>query len=349
MRDLVLTVLKKWLHLEHETDVDVILATAVASLFPGERLWLFVIGPPGSAKSELVRGFRGPSVYTLDNMTDSTLVSGFHGKRDNSILPALNNKLLVVKEFTPLLTKSHDKREAIFSQLRAIYDGTYSTAYGSGAGRREYNVSFGMIAAVTPAIDQHRAIHSILGERFLSLRLQTNAQKSIDGTEKNHQQEQQMRAEIGAILEAFMSYYKETGVQHLPQRTPDMQKLKGLALTIGQLRTPVHRDYRGQLHFTPVAEVGTRLYKQLLLLSQALILIGAYDYSVIEGVARDCVLPDRLKVFDHLQAQESTIPDVATGCRLPRSTASLYLEDLWLLDLAQRRLDGNQYIYSLTQ
>jgi len=43
-----LDVLKKWLWLEDEEGIDIIIATAIAAMMPGDPLWLFVVDPPGS-------------------------------------------------------------------------------------------------------------------------------------------------------------------------------------------------------------------------------------------------------------------------------------------------------------
>jgi hypothetical protein len=102
---------RPWLFLEDEGIIDVMCATVIANQFRTDPLWMILIGPPSHAKTELLRALDGhPSAYFLSNLTPATLVSGKPKKGpDPSLLPKLNDKTLVMKDFTTILTMRSEK------------------------------------------------------------------------------------------------------------------------------------------------------------------------------------------------------------------------------------------------
>jgi len=54
----VLATFEKWLELEETDYIEAILATVVSNEIPGDPVWLFVIGPPGASKTEVLRSFK---------------------------------------------------------------------------------------------------------------------------------------------------------------------------------------------------------------------------------------------------------------------------------------------------
>ena len=123
-------VVNKWLYLEDPYIIDVILSVYVANRIEGDPVWMMLIGPPSSAKTELLRSFDGhENAYFLSSLTPSTLVSGMPQKKnmeDPSLLLKLDDKLLVVKDFTSILSMRSESQQEIIAQLREIYDGKYS-------------------------------------------------------------------------------------------------------------------------------------------------------------------------------------------------------------------------------
>ena len=147
------TVICKWLHLEDSSMIDIICGTYIANKFNSDPLWMNIIGPPSSTKTEILRAFDGHcSAKFISNLTPSTLVSGIipkKGKPDPSLLPQLNDKLVVLKDFTTVLSMRSENQAEILAQLREAYDGQYSKLFGNG---KEINWTgrFGLIAACTP-------------------------------------------------------------------------------------------------------------------------------------------------------------------------------------------------------
>ena len=169
---------RRFLHLtlEDENVIDIAFATYVANRLGGDPLWVCVIGPPASGKTELIASMDGyASVTLLSSLTPDTFISGKETtsakERNPSLLPHLNGKLVIVKDLTTIIMKHRDAKSEIFSQLREIYDGRYVKAFGTGK-REDWQGKFGILAGVTPVIDREFAINSLLGERFLYCRME---------------------------------------------------------------------------------------------------------------------------------------------------------------------------------
>lgn len=159
--------------------VDYTLAVAASNFLPdkGDPVWGLVIGPPGSVKTEMLRAFDGHDMtYMLDTLTPQSLISGY--ERDDGkpvdLLPQLDGKIFVLKELTSLLGLPQAVVAQVTGDLRSIYDGMHSKAFGT-VGTKYMKSRFAMMAAVTPIIDRQTLINVDLGERFISLRVSKRA------------------------------------------------------------------------------------------------------------------------------------------------------------------------------
>jgi hypothetical protein len=146
----------KWLSLSSHDLVDVVAAAVIANRLPGDPLWLAIVGPPASGKTEVLRALRGlDRVVSLDAMSPATLLSGYRtGKKsqNHSLLAQLTPGvpwILNMEDFTLVLSQPWHKRGEILSQLRKLYDGDVSARWGNdqsirvagqgGAGRRVHS------------------------------------------------------------------------------------------------------------------------------------------------------------------------------------------------------------------
>jgi len=155
--------------------IDYVMAVAASHFIPIalDPVWAWLIGPPGAMKTELLRGFRGADgAVLISSLTPNSLCSGYDRDdgKDPSLLPIINGKLLVVKDFTAVMELPEVQVRGIFGSLRDIYDGFHGKAFGT-VGIRDYDSIFSMISASTPSIDEYTLVHTPLGERFVSLRI----------------------------------------------------------------------------------------------------------------------------------------------------------------------------------
>lgn len=352
--NMVQEVFARWLLLKDPYVVEVVLAVVVANLLQGDPLWLLIVGPPSSAKTELIRALsRLPCVYLLSNLTANTLLSGQKGKKDASLLPHLSNKILAMKDFTTILTLHRDTRAEIFAQLREVYDGAYSKGYGTGE-VKEWEGHVGFIAGVTTVIDGQQAVHTILGERFILYRPATEGRQDIARKAlRNTGTEAQMRKELAAAIEGFMA-----SLGKIEERTVGIApEIEDMIVILADLtakgRAGVPRDgYERLVQYQPEPETPARLAKQFTLLGRALAIIrdkeavGPDEVAVLRKVAVDSMIRQRVKVVRALAklppwewAETQAVMDETI---IPARTCKELLEDCWILGIVERDIEGDE-------
>lgn len=347
-------VFEKWLFLEDDAALDILFATALSLWIPGDRVWLFLIAPPGGSKTELLRAISDlPEAYTLSELTPQTFISGMTKGAATDLLPKLDRKIVIVKDFTVILSQAPYDQNKIFGQLRDIYDGYYQKAFGS-VGLKGYQSSFVLIAAVTPAIDRYRIVHQALGERFLKLRLRHKGLSIIERACEIMGREDEMRDELSKAAQTlFNQLRKESWKGPRNLKASLKKRLIALAHLSATFRSTVERDHFHQVVQKPQPELGTRLVKQLgtLLISLARLRKEKPEdvYDMVVRVAHDTIPPERTIVIQALEAVNHSAPTgaISDETRIPRSTLAEILDDMWMLDIVVKEGEKPNY-WSLT-
>lgn len=351
---------KRWLDLPNQEALWVIFGTILANRISGEPLWLFLVAPPGGGKTELLMPLTGhPEIETTTSLTPATLVSGasLMGGGDPSLIPQLDGKVLIIKDFTTILTMHSNVRDEIFGVLRDAYDGQIKKIYGTGIVRR-YESHFGIIAGVTPAIDTHAAMHGSLGERFLKYRLAMpkldDEAARIEKALNNLASEEEMRA---ALMEAAHGALEMRMPDPLPTINPKrLKRLVALAQFCAWLRGSVTRDkFSREVLHKPTREVGTRLAKQLSKLCVGMACfrrkthVGKRETKIASKMARDSI-PDRIEEVVKQLWYHGPIGTRELGgrSRLPTSTIQRILEDLTWLGIVKKAGTVTRKVWSLT-
>jgi hypothetical protein len=343
-------VFRKWFYLEDENLIDIAVAVYVANLFDSDPIWMLIIAPPSNTKTEILRAFDGhEDSFFISNLTPQTLVSGILKKKnmeEPSLLPRLNDKLVVLKEFTTVLSMRSENQQEILSQLREAYDGQYTKIFGNG---KEINWKgrFGLIAACTPVYDKHYAVIGSMGERFLLYRID-----DVDGQKMGLQArnivglESVMRPELTKSLHKFIDQFRDTEKmksEFVVDISEDMEfRIISLACFVAVARCPVERDNRNRILYLPAPEGTGRLTKQFIQMGKALAIVNGKRtidediYSTVKKIGLDLVPQQRLRVIETLWEMKALeVPeywvattDVADKAKVPSSTSKLLLEDL---------------------
>lgn len=340
-----INVYKKWLP-DIDTDaIELVLGVLAGNDLAGDRAWLFIVGPPSSGKTELLRPIMEvDAVIAVSTLTTNTLISGFEqdSGEETSLLPRLHGKTLVIKDFTPILGMGSEKRGEIFGQLRDAYDGDSSKAFGTGA-QKNFQAKFNLIAATTSEIERKSAALQPLGERFLRFRprLGDDYERVMHAAQSSNS-EPDMRRELAEAAAGVLA--------QLPQRAPKVppgirQQLADLAQFLAAGRTYVHRDRNKDLQVTPEVEGGARIVKQLIRLAQGVAILNGRD-SLTEHEVRIAArvvagsLPSKVRVvLMALASRPNTkrnISSIARESELPKSTLEFVLQDLILLRILER-------------
>jgi hypothetical protein len=366
---------RRFLHLtsEDENVIDIAFATYVGNRLGGDPLWVCIIGPPASGKTEIIASMDGyASVFLLSSLTPNTFISGKEStspnERNPSLLPRLDGKLVLFKDLTTILMKHRDAKSEIFSQLREIYDGRYVKAFGTGK-TEDWKGKFGILAGVTPVIDREFAINSLLGERFLYYRMHTRdhanaARMAIERTTGSDA----YREDFQRAVHGFLTWLDSNLHTDVSFGADTKQCLVNLATLCTHARSAVLRNRDQTLQSMPEPEGPSRMVKQLSLLAKALTLVHGKDsvdqviYALVKEVARDSLPRLRLKVLEALwemfiegwEVQDGEIvwpwhrtSEITERANLPPATARLVLEDLMLLNLVMRSAEvtGNAHVW----
>lgn len=344
--------INKWLLIKDKGIIRVLVGSVIANKLQADPVWLFLVTASGGTKTELIRGLNKiDGIYPLSDLTPQTFLSGEKGNKNASLLLRLPNEvILTLKDFTTVLTMHRDKRHAILSQLREIYDGQFKKAFGTGE-TKEWNGKLGFIAGVTSIIDTHYSIYTTLGERFVQYRpLQPDPIKLSLRAINNSGEEKEMREEIQNAFADFIA-----GIEIPTEKIVIPEELKNhiayLSAFCVRARSGVERSgYSREIELIPDSELPTRLSKQLITLASAFSLIEKdqftdEDYELIYKIGMD-TLPQRrklvietlIKAGDYLETA-----DVAMEIGYPTNTTRRILEDLHGLKLVNREHEGRGY------
>ena len=355
---------RKWLYMPDTKVLDIMFGTVFANRLSGDPVWVFFVAPPAGSKSELLMSLsRCDECYPLTSLTPHSLVSGtsWGEGKDPSLLPQLDKKVLVLKDFTTILSMNYAARDEIFGILRDIYDGRTEKSFGNGL-KREYKVKFGVLAGVTPVIETFSAMNQSLGERFLRYRLPLDTQESEEAkimkAISNVNCELKMRAELCQAAASVLA--RENPPDDLMPHFIDkyVPKVVALAQLSAWMRGVVDRDrFTQQVLYRPSSEVGTRIAKQLVKLAMGIgiyrgtRLLGLHEFDCIRHVAIDSC-PQRIvmvvqalynaKRKDELEMLKTK--ELVERTFLPNSTVLRILEDMNLLRLVKRvEVNGDYY------
>lgn len=271
---------KKWLLMPNCDLLDIAMGCAWSTFLPGSPLWMLIVAPPSSAKSEtLIPLSSWQNALAVSTLTPKSVISGFQltGGVDPSLLARLDGRIacVVVKDLTPLLQGAQSDRDEVFGILRDAYDGSVNKVFGNGVKREYTRLNFSLIAGVTPAIDAFDSVS--MGERFLKFRSDRELDRADDLARAeravaNSGSEDLMRAALkAAALGCLARDYRPDNV---PQTTPDFVRIVSrLALFCARARATATVDKWNDVQsFSPIREAPPRLALQFTKLAKGLAL-----------------------------------------------------------------------------
>lgn len=348
---------REYFHLRDTTSLKVLFATVAVNRAEGDPLWLLIVGPPSSLKTELIRSLSGvPGILPLSSITPKTFASGDPKDKKASLLLRLPpNCILTLKDFGSVLTMYREARQELMGQLREIYDGEFSKEFGNGI-RISWNGKIGIIAGVTDIIETYHSVHQVLGERFILLRTEVEDRNEVGMRALQTKGfERAIRHDIKKTVIAFFQ------APHLQKpKTPlfiDWEiRLVALADFITRARTGILRDgYTRDIEHVPDIEGPGRLAKQFASLLMGLAVIQGRenpkeeDYAIVYKVGIDSLPRVRAKVLTALNQEEGQAPSsLSERLDLPEGFAKRVLEELRVLGVI-RSLGGAYFLSETTK
>ena len=254
-------------------------------------------------------------------MTQHTLVSGLARKNPDTgemepiagILDQLEGKVLVLKDFTTILSSDEGSRSAIYGQLRSAYDGYLESGFGTMKKKVSINAKFGFLAGVTHIIDKYHKMQGLLGERFLLTRSAPDPKKAAERAFMNAGHEDKMRDELSHAVKQFIKHRKSTGAFNNPPKYAKDQEeeLISYGLYIALMRANVWAQYNSSREIIDmdliIPEIPTRVVKQLKKIGQLIAInrgheiIQESDMATLRRVSKDTCDPKRQRIIDAWQ------------------------------------------------
>jgi hypothetical protein len=119
-----------WLGADYDLDaIHAALAAAAVNRLDGDPVWLLIVGGPGSAKTETVSALGHSGAYIVSTIaSEGALLSGTSmGERSPDATGGLlriirNSGVLVLKDFTSILSLPPSARPSVLAALREIWE-----------------------------------------------------------------------------------------------------------------------------------------------------------------------------------------------------------------------------------
>jgi primase-polymerase (primpol)-like protein len=344
----VLKTYRKWLLLPDDpASVLIPLAVAQANRMAGDPVWLLDVRPPGWGKTEGLGPIAGAlrEAHMVSTLTEAALLSGTSRRekaKDSTggLLRTVGEfGIIVLKDFTSILSMHREQRASTIAALREIYDGSWVRNVGTDGGRTlEWHGKVGLIAGCTEVYDRAHGVIGAMGDRFLVHRPPTPLAREV--AERSLEvagHEAEMRHELTeAVAGLFVGLPFAEQPELLAAGSKEREQLVDVALIAVQARSTVERDdYSREIENTHGAEAPTRVVKALMQIRSALITIGVEPdeaHRLTTCVALDSIPQHRRRLLRDLVVlgpeRRVTTKDASGDLGLPVRTTERVLEDL---------------------
>ena len=330
----------RWLHDGDGVTTRVCHAVYVANMvLGGDPVWVLLVGGSGQGKTERLVPLAGlPHVELASTLSGEAALLSATARRDRAehahggLLRRIGDKgILIIKDFTSILEMDRTARGQVLAALREVYDGRWDREVGTEGGQTlTWKGKCGILAACTTAIDRAHAVMNDMGPRSLFVRLPPADPAKIGRSALAHMgRETAMRAELAAATAGLLTHL--AGSPH--DTEPVADGLIGLASLVALARSPVHRDWGGEVELVGDPEAPTRIIKQLGQIWRAcgvLGLGGPESWEVVTRCALDSIPKLRGAVIRYLTGLDkpADTTTIRTALAHPKRTVLRALEDL---------------------
>jgi hypothetical protein len=332
-------VFERWLILKDPTPLYAVFGAVAANLMEGDPVWLGLIAPPSSAKTEILNSLLGlPKVVQASSLSPASFLSATSKKdQDQEATGGLLRQMgefgiIVLKDFTTMLSLRPEMQQEVLAILREVYDGSYTRHVGTDGGRTmAWNGKVGLIFASTETFDTHHAVISAMGDRFLLCRIAPVEGQFERALDHAGEATERMRRELPEAVDGLFAVRRP---QPRPLSLEERWRISGICSLVVRLRAAVDRHrYTTEIEVIHGAEGTGRLGLSLERLLAGLDTLGVdrdVALNVVESVAMDSTPPIRRRTYEYLRriAHAAEIADIAENVRIPEKTLLRHLENL---------------------
>lgn len=279
--DIVMEAYRKWIYFKKPYAIDLALSVAISRKWSPVPIWIIMVAPSGSGKSELIRPLEdhkaNPGTEIMSRITANTFLSGVNPKdqphTDFGDELQGKPKLFLTYDFAQFVKLDPKEKGQVWAQLRDLYDG-FLERKAFNVKKKIQNIKVNWLICSTPIVDSELLVHQELGTRELLYRHsaeEENENDLMDRVWSNTNSMNDMRLELNQIVRAFIDRREEEGERQVEILPAVKDEIKIMAKTISVLRAATETDnYTGELTNFVYPEKPTRLLIQLRALFVAL-------------------------------------------------------------------------------
>jgi hypothetical protein len=312
----------------YEPDLEaarILYGSVAAHQLTGQPVWPMLIAPPGSMKTELLKGLSNQkNVWVVDSVTTKTFLSGQIARKNSDSPPSLLHKIgdsgiLLIPDFSTIITKRSEDRAQIFADLRRIFDGDLEKHHGTSESedlRWEGRIT--TCVAATPEVDNYTAVEGALGDRFIRIRMKRADNRAAIFAQK--QDPKVVRTQLCEAVDAVFASIPTKAEVDVPDKLA--AQIADFGDVVAIARTPVKRDsYSKEIISGSAddAESATRLSQQLYQLARGLALLDG-----VGSVAAEHLIAVTRAGFDSIPPRRAEIiRSVVQGRPVAKSTSTM--------------------------
>ena len=201
---------REWLLLDNDIPVLAMLG-AFANMLPGDAIWLGIIAPPSSAKTEmLITLVNIPHTELVGTLSVAGLLSGTPRRQaaagaKGGLLQKIGAfGFLVLKDFGSILSMRPEAKARAAGRLARGLQRRIDRVIGADGGRTlQWSGKIGLLFGCTRVYDSYYGVISELGDRFLLCRMEPDKEQFLHAI-KHANRAPQMRARlVAAVTDLF--------------------------------------------------------------------------------------------------------------------------------------------------
>lgn len=333
-------------YVEDRSVFPLVMAVVLGSKLNAPPTWLYVIGPSSGGKSQLLSCFNKVSFVTeISDLTPNTFLSGMKiAGKETSLLKKLgNNFLVVMKDFTTMISKDDAAKGQIIAQMREIYDGYISKATGTGDliewGTKERRWKGTFLMAATEGIYKIQEEFADMGTRAINYVFKDQDRKKTARAALKNKRNTEKFNELFSSFQDEIAEFVEEMIEKAPYEfDPIPEELEDDIIEVADLssqcRSIVLRNYRGEKTLALSAEFPMRMAEQLLAMAQFMTYINGGELNqehkaAIYKTAFDSIPKQRRMVLETISSYNRIeILGMAQVMNYPPELVRSWVEDL---------------------
>jgi hypothetical protein len=350
--------LRGWLDLPDPGHVLLVMAAAASRDLDGEPVWLLLVAPPSSGKTEAVGLLDTVADGRLNDVTQAGLLGWSKGKTSipSGLLARIGKTGLVTFGDLSSLLASSDRggRDQVFGMLRRAYDGQVSRDIAppaktvDGNDRLSWSGRLTVVAAVTGAIDRYAAHAAELGPRWVQCRLperDTPAKRRAAELARGGRLAEHRAIAREAASKLISDAAGRVGNIVIPKPVEMVIEDAALVTCWGRAAVPRHGYGRREIDGMPVVEEPPRLVRQLSALTRGLFALGLpeeYVIALVRRTALDSMPEGRRAVLGALAHGEPlTTAALGRAAHMHRHMARMQAEEMEAIGVVLGEREGD--------